>query len=58
MEKHNYGSGLIGLDVKESRKQTRLRRNHYRTPFRQKGLFICLIVAASILGLFLLSGAR
>jgi len=51
-----YGSSLIGLDVK-SKKQTRLRRNHYRTQPMQ-GLIIGLIAAAFCLVLFLLSGAR
>ncbi len=59
MSKQNYGIGLIGLDVKESSKQTkRIRRNHYRTtPFMLRRI-ICLIAAASVLGFFLLSGTR
>jgi hypothetical protein len=57
MSKQNYGIGLIGLDVKSSKQIKRIRRNHYRTPFMLRRI-ICLIAAASILGLFLLSGTR
>jgi hypothetical protein len=51
-----YGSGLIGLDMK-NQKRVRVRKNSYRTP-PMRSFIISAAVAASILGLLLLAGAR
>lgn len=51
----NYGSGLIGLDVKPRRKVAR--RNRYRTTLN-RWLFPAIFALALTLGLFVVIGTR